>query len=329
MRLLLVSLGLLGYVALDGCGIVITEKVVLRHPENRHTVECGPYFKGGMSSPAQIGAEYALAECVRSYERQGYLRAGRELPDSGPTEPSIDLELALGDWNAFGDSDALFRESFSDVHTEIKPETVASVKALAQQGNVRSQVLLGKAYHLGVALPQNDTEAFYWFRRAAEQGDAEAPEFLAIMYSLGLGTTQDMSKAVEWYQRAANQGNRYAQTTLADRYWHGRGVPKDRRRALELYAQAAEQGIPHAQFMLASDYFVDYSRGRSGPEKGLGWLYKAANQGYGPAQLVLGIYFATGGKSPPEPVDLVEGYKWYVISGAHGAGMAHEFMVGL
>ena len=325
MRLLLVSLGLLGYVALAGCGIVITEKVVLRHPENRHTVECGPYFKGGMSSPAQIGAEYALAECVRSYERQGYLRVGREVTDSGPTEPPIDSESAFG-----RSTDALQLDSYAEQLSQEDRQSLDLIKVRAQQGDVRSQVFLGITYFGGQEVSQDYTAAFYWFRKAAEQGDPTAQAALGGLYLEGLGTQKDVAKAVRSLKRATQQGHGGAQAALAELYWHGNGVPKDRRKAMEMFRQAAERGVPLAQVRLSFQYLMDYIDSRTGgPEKALHWLYKAANQGYGPAQHLLGTWFSTHMKLLGGPVDLVEAYKWYIISGAHGAGKAHEDMARL
>ena len=46
-------------------------------------------------------------------------------------------------------------------------------------------------YRDGTGMPQDDTEAVKWFRKAAEQGDASAQNDLGVMYQNGRGVPQD------------------------------------------------------------------------------------------------------------------------------------------
>ena len=54
--------------------------------------------------------------------------------------------------------------NFATAFREIKP--------LAEQGDAFAQYSLGIMYKEGTGVPQNDTEAVKWFRKAAEQSDS-------------------------------------------------------------------------------------------------------------------------------------------------------------
>jgi TPR repeat protein len=67
-------------------------------------------------------------------------------------------------------------------------ETAARLwRNLAEQGEANSQFMLGRMYHKGAGVKQNQAEAARWFRKAAEQGDVDAQTMLGFMYALGEG----------------------------------------------------------------------------------------------------------------------------------------------
>ena len=49
---------------------------------------------------------------------------------------------------------------------------------LAEQGNAEGQFKLGEMYRKGQGVPQDDKEAFKWYRLSAEQGFAGAQHHL-------------------------------------------------------------------------------------------------------------------------------------------------------
>ena len=49
-------------------------------------------------------------------------------------------------------------------------------------------------YDNGRGVPQDDTEAVKWYRKAAEQGHAEAQNNLGVMYLNGRGVPQTMPR---------------------------------------------------------------------------------------------------------------------------------------
>ena len=69
--------------------------------------------------------------------------------------------------------------------------TLDEIRLLAEQGHAVAQVLLGDIYGKGEGIPQNDTEAVKWFRRAAEQGFAVGQDLLGAMYAAGRGVPQN------------------------------------------------------------------------------------------------------------------------------------------
>ena len=105
--------------------------------------------------------------------------------------------------------------------------TVAELRAKADQGDAVAQVNLGRIYHDGRGVPQDDTAAVRWFQLAADQGDAVAQVNLGRMYRDGRGVPQDDAAAVQWYRLAADQGLAVAQVNLGSMYEDGRGVPQD------------------------------------------------------------------------------------------------------
>ena len=105
--------------------------------------------------------------------------------------------------------------------------TLDEIRLLAEQGHAVAQVLLGDIYVKGESIPQNDTEAVKWFRKAAEQGFAVGQDLLGAMYAAGRGVPQDSTEAVKWFHKAAEQGEARSQGRLCASYGFGSGVPQD------------------------------------------------------------------------------------------------------
>ena len=87
------------------------------------------------------------------------------------------------------------------------------VRGRAEQGDVDAQLNLGVMYSEGRGVPEDDTEAVNWYRKAAKQGVAEAQLNLGLMYAEGLGVPQDYAMAYAWYNVAAASGAETAKET--------------------------------------------------------------------------------------------------------------------
>ncbi|KAF8529579.1 hypothetical protein BU17DRAFT_36443 [Hysterangium stoloniferum] len=67
-------------------------------------------------------------------------------------------------------------------------------------------------------LPQSDTEAFLWAKKAAEGGLAKAMYALGYFYEVGIGTQTSGPDAAQWYKRAAELGDKRAQQRLKSQH---------------------------------------------------------------------------------------------------------------
>ncbi|MFV8461507.1 hypothetical protein ACNO7T_10160 [Vibrio campbellii] len=81
-----------------------------------------------------------------------------------------------------------------------------------------SQYQLAQAYELGVGVPQNIDDAFYWYSQSAENGNADAQFRLAELYLAGTDGKPDNKLALEWFIKAALQGNKRATVEIAKLY---------------------------------------------------------------------------------------------------------------
>ncbi|KAJ8523125.1 hypothetical protein ONZ45_g428 [Pleurotus djamor] len=88
---------------------------------------------------------------------------------------------------------------------------------IAAQQNHRDACFALTAWYLvgspGV-LPQSDTEAFLWARKAAESGLSKAMYAVGYFLEVGIGTTANMAESISWYKRAAEMGDKRAMQRL-------------------------------------------------------------------------------------------------------------------
>ncbi|CAL1693776.1 unnamed protein product [Somion occarium] len=88
---------------------------------------------------------------------------------------------------------------------------------IAAQQNHRDACFALTAWYLvgspGV-LPQSDTEAFLWAKKAAEAGLVKAMYAVGYFLEVGIGTEPNMSEAISWYKRAAELGDKRAAQRL-------------------------------------------------------------------------------------------------------------------
>lgn len=94
---------------------------------------------------------------------------------------------------------------------------------LAEQGNAEAERNVGIMFQQGLGVPQSDTDAVFWYRRAAENGLARAQQNLGVMYEQGAGVPLNYTEAARWYRMAAQGGNMLAKLNLG--VMRERGVP--------------------------------------------------------------------------------------------------------
>jgi TPR repeat protein len=93
------------------------------------------------------------------------------------------------------------------------PSPLEDLTRCAEQGNAGAQYLLGLRYNIGHEAPQDDAEAFRWYRLAAEQGHANAQLDLGYQYTKE-GFLQNLVYAHLWFDLSAAQGNESAQVNV-------------------------------------------------------------------------------------------------------------------
>ncbi len=86
----------------------------------------------------------------------------------------------------------------------------------------------------------------------AEQGDVKAQFAMARAYAQGLGVRKDSAQALRWYRLSAAQGDVFMLFHLGSQLWEGVEVPKDESEARWYWTLAAEQGFPPAQAALGT-----------------------------------------------------------------------------
>lgn len=89
---------------------------------------------------------------------------------------------------------------------------------IAAQQNHRDACFALTAWYLVGApgiLPQSDTEAYLWAKRAAEQGLAKAEYACGYFSEMGVGTPKDLGEAKGWYLLASEHGDKRADVRLA------------------------------------------------------------------------------------------------------------------
>jgi TPR repeat protein len=119
----------------------------------------------------------------------------------------------------------------------------------ARTGDAEAQYNLGRIYHQGIGVKQNNTEAADWYRRAAEQGQGDAQNSLGLLL---VADHRDYPGAAQWFAMAARQGNADAQYNLGVIYFSGLGVNYEC--AAHWIQLAAQQGHVQGQRDLGKMY---------------------------------------------------------------------------
>jgi TPR repeat protein len=148
-------------------------------------------------------------------------------------------------------------------------------------------------------------------RPAAKGGDPKAQYALAQHYMDGRGVKESPVIAARWLKKAAGKGHILAQYELARLYDTGGKLKEDLLRAAKWYEPAARIGRhPGAQFGYGYIYYTgkvvlkDYGNAIS-------WFRKSANQGYAPAQYLMGGMYEEGWAVAR---NYIKAYQWYTLA---------------
>ncbi len=95
-------------------------------------------------------------------------------------------------------------------------ETALAVfRPLAENGDAKTQSILGLMYSYGEGVPVDHRESARWYRRAAEQGSSVAQYNLGMFYLEGQGVSQNTDEAIKWLTKSADGGHFRARSELA------------------------------------------------------------------------------------------------------------------
>ena len=146
---------------------------------------------------------------------------------------------------------------------------LTSVRANAEQGSIRDEILLAGDYFDGTGVEKDPKMAAYWYERAAGHGSPEAQNQIGYFYQAGIGVPKDAKRAFHWYQLAAVSGFAKAKVNLAVAYLRGIGVQQNDEVAVRLFNQAFQDGNGTAATYLGLLYYfgIAVKQDRAGAEK--------------------------------------------------------------
>lgn len=191
-------------------------------------------------------------------------------------------------------------------------EEAAYVRLLqqhAEKGDSSCQYVLAKYYQRGCRLYDNNNKLFQqekkegqhelaisWFLKAAKKSHAGAQYELGKYYLDGDVVLQDYDQAVMWLSLSADQGCSDAQFELATCFANGLGVDVDKTAAFELAQKAASELTNHpAQVLLGLYYATGFGTEKNAAESAK-WFKKSASNGniFGTYYLGLAYYRGEG-----------------------------------
>lgn len=183
--------------------------------------------------------------------------------------------------------------------------------------------VVGTGEHKG---PDYEAAARY-YERAARNGSAQAAYALAALYRDALivdegedQRTRDREKTFFWMREAAVAGWPQAQYELAVFYYSGKGTDPDPVASLEWLEKAGNNNHVLAQRFLGALYLNGANADglltvKPDAKKGAFWYLRAAYNGDGPSQAVMGTLYMTG-KGIEK--DSVQAIKWNRLAAAKG-----------
>eukprot|EP00942_MAST-04A_sp_MAST-4A-sp1_P006737 g6737.t1 len=142
-------------------------------------------------------------------------------------------------------------------------QIIKNVEKGAEKGFVKSMVLLGDMYKLGLHGVERDIiKAVEWYRKASLKGYGVASHHVGELYENGIGFHRDMNEAYAWFLKGAKQGYHHSQALVAKVYKDGMSmsginVPSfkpDHESALYWFKILAENGILYGQYQLGQCY---------------------------------------------------------------------------
>ena len=185
----------------------------------------------------------------------------------------------------------------------------------AECGHAYAQNEVASWYSIGIkdVVDWNDEEKFKWYWEAACQQHPEAMRKVADCFYYGSGVDEDDERAKWWYVRAAKAGDEEASNMLRNHWKMGddemrdsygviadmppgmdsEGDDSSKKHFRELF-EKAQRGDVEAQFNLGHAFVYGEDGAIMNEHHGVMWLCKAAEQGNGDAENLLGDCYDNG-----------------------------------
>lgn len=132
---------------------------------------------------------------------------------------------------------------------------------------------------------------------AAEEGGSP------LQRAQALGLKGDIEGAVELLKNAAGKGNAEAANALGELYLMGQGMSPSPTEAVRWFQQAADAAFPLASLNLGMLLVKGADGVPADPDKGQFLIRSAAEEGFAPAQVVMGNQAEKGGSDAGDPVE--------------------------
>lgn len=176
----------------------------------------------------------------------------------------------------------------------------------------------------GVPFAALDASAAIAACEAALEASPEEPR-LAFQLGRALARAGQDAAALEAYRAAARLGHLAALHNIGQLHETGRLPGGGAAAANRWYLLAAERGFAPSQLRLGLAYLAGAGI-VADKAKGAAWIALAAGQGFGPAQLVLGMAYE-GGEGVPR--DLEAARLWYARAAGQGIPEARQRLAAL
>jgi uncharacterized protein len=179
------------------------------------------------------------------------------------------------------------------------PVTVPLIEQRADNGDGKSQFLMGWIYFIGDLVPKDDGKAIQWMTKAANQNVPFARTQLGLMYLSATDVPGNYGFARELLLKGAAENETDALNGLGVIYSKGLGVPVNADEAIKYFRQAADAGFADAQYNLG----YQYETGKLVPqdsEAAVKWLRLASDQDDPRAAYLLGVMFRDGHGVPQD-----------------------------
>ena len=186
-----------------------------------------------------------------------------------------------------------------------------ALRALAGEGHVAAQRLLGHMYEAADGVVQSLPDAVHWYRLAAAQGDLESMARLGLIYFIEPPAPAGLTTADDGEGGALSGA-------LAQFFPHGVAVRQDFAESLKWNLLAAERDSAEAQARLGHQYALGLGTAAD-PAAAERWFTAAAAQGHAEGQLGLGLLHSGSYDTPP---DLSRAAHWLGLAANQGNRIA-------